>query len=66
LLPVSWPVAIRVASEVLLGAGTYLLLLTTLHRASVARFYRVFGSVRGASPAEAMTAAGLPSPPIAA
>jgi PST family polysaccharide transporter len=66
LLPVSWPLAIRVASEVLSGALAYVLLLTTLHRSSVVRFCRVFGSVRGAPPADTMAAADLPSPPVAA
>ena len=64
----SRPVMI-VGSGVLLsisGALAYLLLLTTLHRASVAHLYRVLGSVRGAPPAEAMAAQRLPSPPVAA
>ena len=66
LLPVRWPLVIRVSAEALSGALAYVLLLTTLHRASVAQLYRVLGSVRGAPPAEATAAKRRPSPPVAA
>ena len=47
LLPGRWPLVIRVGAEALSGALAYLLLLTTLHRASVAHLYRCSAACAG-------------------